>query len=373
MPTIHYLCEFRSLNGGERSMLSVWDGIVEKGYQPVLIGPGEGPLAEAARRRGVRVIGFTATDDAGRRLSQDERRRRLGRLLEEERPELLHANSLAMGRLAGPVTREAGVPSIAHLRDIMKLSRKAVEDLNANTRIIAVSNAVKAFHVAAGLDGAKTHVIYNGVDLETFRPRPASGFLHEELGIPPNAPLVASIGQIGLRKGFDVLAQAAIELSGRFPDVHYLILGERSSDKEESREFERTLRETFGRLGSRAHFLGVRTDVPRVMSELTLLVHPARQEPLGRVLLEAAASGVAVVATDVGGTEEIFPPGSGTARLVPKDDVGAMVEAMGELLAEETVRGKMGTAARHRAEEAFSIGGAVERMVAEYGGMKDEG
>ena len=370
MPTIHYLCEFPSLNGGERSMLSVWDGIMEKGYRPVLIGPGEGPLAEAARRRGVRVIAFGTTDSAGNRLSQEERRAWLGRILEEDRVELLHANSLAMGRLAGPVAREAGVRSIAHLRDIMKLSRKAIEDLNANARIIAVSNAVKAFHAAAGLDAAKTHVIYNGVDLETFRPRPASGFLHEELGIPPGAPLVAAMGQIGLRKGFDVLAQAAIELSRRFPDVHYLILGERSSDKEESREFERNLRETFGRLGERAHFLGVRTDVSRVMNELTLLVHPARQEPLGRVLLEAAASGVAVVATDVGGTVEIFPPRSGTAWLVPKDDVGALVEAMGELLSDETLREKMGEAARCRAKEAFAIGPAVERMVGEYGGMK---
>ena len=67
-------------------------------------------------------------------------------------------------------------------------------------------------------------------------------------------------------------------------------------------------------------------------------MHPARQEPLGRVLLEAAAAGVAVVATDVGGTPEIFPPDSESARLVPPDDAAALAAAMLELLDDEALR-----------------------------------
>ena len=347
-------------------MLSFWDTAAEWGIRPVLIGPERGPLGEAAKRRGVRVVGFDATDHDGNRASLDERRARLGRILEKERPVLLHANSLAMSRLAGPVVRAARIPSIAHLRDIIGLSRRAIEDINANTRILAVSRAVLAFHVAAGLDEAKARVVYNGVDLEAFRPRPASGYLHEELEIPRGVPLVAAIGQIGLRKGFDVLAEAAHAAKARPPNVHYLILGERSSEKEESRRFERDLREMFGRLGSRARFLGVRTDVNRVMNELAILVHPARQEPLGRVLLEAAASGIPVIAAEVGGTAEIFPVGSGSAKLIPKDDASALGAAMRELLEDETSRREMGAAARRRAEEAFSIKTAADKLVREY-------
>ena len=63
--------------------------------------------------------------------------------------------------------------------------------------------------------------------------------------------------------------------------------------------------------------MGVRSDVDRMLGEATLLVHPARQEPLGRVLLEAAAAGIAVVTTTVGGTREIFPPDRNAAILVP--------------------------------------------------------
>ena len=91
--------------------------------------------------------------------------------------------------------------------------------------------------------------------------------------------------------------------------MHWLIVGERTSNKDESRNFESGLRSTAAQppLAGRVHFLGSIADVPRLMTECVLLVHAARQEPLGRVLLEAAASGLAVVATDVGGTREIFP------------------------------------------------------------------
>ena len=96
----------------------------------------------------------------------------------------------------------------------------------------------------------------------------------------------------------------------------WLIIGQRFSEKEESRQFEAGLHQAgAGPLAGRIHFLGVRDDIPEILNELTLLVHPARQEPLGRVLLEAAAAGVAVVATDVGGTREIFPPESDSACL----------------------------------------------------------
>ena len=63
-------------------------------------------------------------------------------------------------------------------------------DLNCHARLLAVSEATRRFHVAAGLDGQKARVVYNGVDLARFRPRPGTGWLHEELGFPADAFLV---------------------------------------------------------------------------------------------------------------------------------------------------------------------------------------
>src|SRR5208283_4229615 len=110
-------------------------------------------------------------------------RRRLAEILLRQRGTLLHANSLAMGRLSGPVAAEASLPSLSHLRDIVTLSRQAVADLNRHRRLLAVSAATRQFHVAQGLAGEKTFVLYNGIDLEQIRPRAPTGYLHEQLGL----------------------------------------------------------------------------------------------------------------------------------------------------------------------------------------------
>jgi glycosyltransferase involved in cell wall biosynthesis len=210
-------------------------------------------------------------------------------------------------------------------------------------------------------------VLRNGVDLRQFRPRSPTGYLHRELNIPAEAPLVGDVGQIGLRKGQDVLMAAATALAGRLPEFHCLFVGRRSSGKEESRRFESDLRAAArGPLTGRVHFVGQRCDIEALLPELTLLVHVARQEPLGRVLLEAAACGVAVIATDVGGTREIFPPATCSARLVSPDRPDDLAAAMAELLGDPSERRRLGIAARRRAEAAFDVRDAVAGLVEHY-------
>jgi len=349
-------------------MLTTLDGIRAAGIETAVIAPPEGSLAEALAAKGVEVLPFVFRDAAGNRFPQDRLRAELAHLLGRRRPDLLHANSLAMGRLSGPVAADFELPSIAHLRDIVRLSARAVADLNRHSRLLAVSAATRAFHVAQGVAAEKTDVLYNGVDLNRFQPRPRCGYLHRELGLAPEADLVGTIGQICLRKGQDVLVHAAAILAEKLPNVHFVIVGERWSDKPESRQFEQALRDAAtDKLAGRLHFLGLRNDVDRVLNELSLLVHPARQEPLGRVLLEAAASGVAVVATDVGGTREIFPPDCKAARLVPPDDPDAMAAAVLELMGDEGLRASLAAAARRRAETAFDAERTTAALVEHYG------
>ena len=133
----------------------------------------------------------------------------------------------------------------------------------------------------------KCVVLNNGVDLDEFQPRPPTGYLHRELDLPASARLIAVIGQLGLRKGTDVALAAALQIADNAPDVHWLIVGERTSNKAESHEFEALLRSIAAEqpLAGRVHFLGSRSDVAQLLNECTLLVHAARQEPLGRVLL----------------------------------------------------------------------------------------
>jgi glycosyltransferase involved in cell wall biosynthesis len=367
MPEILILCEYPTLNGGERSMLATLDGVRSAGFSPAVMAPGEGPLAEEVAARGFELLPFQCRGPDGSRIAQSRLREELADVLHRRRPALLHANSLAMGRLSGPVAAECRLPSIAHLRDIVGLSVQAVADLNCHRRLLAVSEATRQFHLAQGIGADKTHVVYNGVDLEQFHPRPPTGYLHREFGLPADAQLVGSIGQLGLRKGQDVLLLAATQIADQSPRAHFLIVGERNSDKDESRQFELALRNAdSGPLFGRIHFLGRRNDVHLLLNELTLLAHTARQEPLGRVLLEAAAAGVAVVATDVGGTQEIFPPEADAARLVPPDDAGLLATAILQLLGSNDLRTRLTTAARAHVCHRFDVRATVTDLVSQY-------
>ena len=367
MPRLVLLFEYATLSGGERSILATLEDVRGAGFDVAAIAPPKGPLAEKLSEVGVELSPLVTVDADGKRFSQARIREELAQVLKRLRPDLLHANSLSMGRLSGPVVAEMGVPGISHLRDIVRLSRRAIEDLNCHSRLLAVSRATRDYHVAAGLSAEKTRVLHNGVDLARFYPRPATGYLHRELGIPGEARLLGTIGQIGLRKGQDVFLQAAERLADVLPDVHYLIVGQRWSQKEESVQFESKLREAAaGPLRGRFHLLGYRDDVDRLLNELTLLIHPARQEPLGRVLLEAAASGLAVVASEVGGTAEIFPSSLRAARLVQPGDGEALAGAIAELLGNSAARHSMATAARRRAEKAFGMKTAAAGLIEQY-------
>jgi glycosyltransferase involved in cell wall biosynthesis len=367
MPEVLLLFEYPSLSGGERSMLAALGGPREAGFRFAAVVPPRGPLAAALASHGVRIHPFSWAGQDGTRRDLETLRGELASTIASLGPDLLHAASLSMSRLSGPVASRAGIPSLGHLRDILKLPAAAVADLARHTRLLAVSQAVRDRHAASGIPGDRIHVLPNGVDLETFRPRPSTGFLHRELGLPREARLVASIGQIGMRKGVDVLVDAARRVARSDPRTHFVFAGERWSRKEEAVRYEEEVRAAAREVpGGRFRFLGLRDDVDRLLGEAVLLVHAARQEPLGRVLLEAAASGVAVVATDVGGTREIFPPGSGTARLVPPDDALSLADAIRETLRDDAARAAMGKAARRRAEEAFDARAAGKALARHY-------
>jgi glycosyltransferase involved in cell wall biosynthesis len=372
---VAWLFEYPTLHGGEHSLLATLPYLRSAGVEAVALAPAAGPLAERLRRENVESAPFETLDGAGRKDPPAELREQLAERLVEIKPDLLHANSLAMGRLSGPVAADLRLPGLSHLRDIIKLSAAAVADLNRHVRLLAVSRATRDFHAAQGLAAEKLHVLYNGVDLQEFHPRAPSGRLRARLGLPADALLVGAIGQLVMRKGHDVLARAAASLAERLPRAHWVLAGARYSQKAEAVEYEAALRRTFAAagLGERVHFLGTIDAIADLLPELAMLVHPSRQEPLGRVLLEAAASGVACIATDVGGTREIFPPAGSAARLVPAGDAEALAAAIAELAANPQERVRLGQAARRRAEACFDIRQAAAGLVRHYRDARGSG
>ncbi len=367
MPLVLLLFEYPTLLGGENSLLASLPEAMKAGYRFQAVAPANSALAQQLTTQGVEVHPWREPLHGVRR-SLEERRTELASALQRLRPDLLHANSLAMSRLSGPVASDMGIPSIGHLRDIISLSRQAIADLNRHTRLLAVSAATRNWHIAQGVDAGKTFVCYNGVDLTVFCPRPPTGFLHRELQLPAQTLLMGSIGQVGVRKGLDTTLTAFRRLAPRWETLHWIIVGERTSTKDEAIAYERQLHEDALRspLAGRVHFLGVRHDVPRLLNELTLLAHAARQEPLGRVLLEAAASGTPLIASDVGGTREILPPDTFTSSLVPPDEPAALEQAIHHLMDNPQERERLAVHLRQRAAAAFDIRHAAQRLLVHY-------
>ena len=248
------------------------------------------------------------------------------RLVARLSPDLVHANSLSTARLAGPVLAATGVPSVGHLRDIVGLSRQAIDDVNCLDRLVAVSEATREFHVAQGIDAAKCVVVQQRRRSRRISAAGSDGVFAPRVGA--SAECTADRHD---RPGRDA------EGDGRGARGGDAVGGGgagRALARRRRADFEERTKPTSSKrccthaaqeppLAGRVHFLGTRNDVSRLLPECALLVHAARQEPLGRVLLEAAACGLAVVATDVGGTREIFPSEAEGAVLVPADDAGA--------------------------------------------------
>jgi glycosyltransferase involved in cell wall biosynthesis len=160
-----------------------------------------------------------------------------------------------------------------------------------------------------------------------------------------------------------LLAQAAVSLAQEFPKARYLFVGQRHSHKDESIAYEEAIHQIFREAGieERLLCLGFCEDVPAILNEVDLLVHAAHQEPLGRVLLEAASCGKAIVATRVGGTTEILTD-EVSALLTSPDDVEALTAAIRRMLTDAELRIRLGQQARRDAIERFALPRAAARV-----------
>lgn len=362
MTKILLVGEFESLNGGERSTLVVVKELRNR-YRFEAAVPTTGAFAESLRALNIPVHDFQCYNREGKRSSLNELRNQIAQVIDRVEPDLVHAISLSTSRILGPVCAECDVKSIGHLRDIIRVSQQVMHDLNRNSMLVAVSRATLEWHVSNGLDEQISRVVHNGIDLEQFTPRETRHEIHDELGLDHEAALLVSIGQIGMRKGLDVLLDAFEIACQQETRAHLVIVGQRFSEKEEAVEHEQLLRNRsgLGGLKGRVHWLGYRYDVHRILNDATLVVHSARQEPLGRVLLEAAASGVPMIATDVGGTREIFPDNSG-AIIVEKDRGDQIAAAIVRVLTNPELQRSMGRMARERVVSCFDARQSAMRM-----------
>ncbi len=339
-------------------------------------------LEAELRQAGAEVIVLSAEPELARRdhwpvgWERDlQMARAVRRLARRFRPDIVHLHfcvvfSLLPGaiRLGGAsnivATEHISLPSVRRPwgRDIPARLRNRL-CLALIRRILAVSGYVRRRLIES--DHAppnKVRVLYNGVDVGRFRPRPdAQGLAaaRARLGLSPENEVVTSVGQLIEAKGMSYLIDAAAELRDR-PQLVVLIVGDgdrRSALADQVRRLG---------LGERVRLLGGRDDVDEILAVSDLFVCPSVwDEALGYVNLEAMAAGLPVVASRMGGIPEAVRDGE-TGLLTSPRDAKALAEAIERLLADPERRQAMGRAGRRRVEESFSMERAIEDTVALY-------
>lgn len=214
---------------------------------------------------------------------------------------------------------------------------------------VANSGATAA---TAGPRARNVHVIHPGVDLDRFHPGPADPAVRASLGAVPEAPLIGIVGRLDERKGIDVLVRAVAGLEGPASAARLAVVGDVGIA---TMGYAHDLRARAERaLGDRIRFVGRRDDVPEVLRALDVLVNASVAEPFGRSVLEAQASGLAVIGTRSGGIPE-FVAHERTGLLVPPLDDKALTAALDRLLTDDGLRRQLGAKAREQAEAHFGL------------------
>ncbi len=197
-------------------------------------------------------------------------------------------------------------------------------------------------------DRSRLRIVYNGCDPDEVSARVEPGRVRAELGLDADRPVVSLVGEVGWRKGQEILLAAAARLRGEHPGAVYLLAGE-GDGLADLQARSRGM----GLDDGTVRFLGFRPDPLSVMADSDVVVLPSRREGFPNSLLEAMALGRPVVATAVDGIPELVVPGR-TGALVPVDDVEGFAAQLGALLDDPARRRAWGEAGRLRVRRRFS-------------------
>jgi glycosyltransferase involved in cell wall biosynthesis len=277
-----------------------------------------------------------------------------------ERPDLLHTHMVHADVYGSVAAHALRLPflSTRHNDDRYLLGPFKYVDrafMSGVAGIVAISDAVREFHVRAGLPAQKLVTIHYGLD---ELPAAESELTPEAAGIPPDAPLVLAIGRLIEQKDHATLLGAFARVRDDIPDARLTILGwGRLEEATKARVRELGLED--------AVLLPGRVEPAAWLARADVFAHTSRWEGFGIVLLEAMLSGLPVVATRVSAVPEIVVDGE-TGILVPVGDEVAIAAALSALLADPERRQRLGEAGRGRARAEFSVARMTDRTMALY-------
>jgi sugar transferase (PEP-CTERM/EpsH1 system associated) len=297
---------------------------------------------------------------------------KLGRLLRQLSPEIVHTRNLAalegqlLAALVGIKARVHGEhgwdamdPDGSKYLYLRRLLRPLV------SRYIALSGQIDSYlHSRVNIPRERISRICNGVDSDRFRPAsagrealPVAGFA------PPDTVVIGTVGRMETVKDQLTLVRAFLRLLQEVPDgrdhLRLVLVGDGPLRHQVIALLEQA------DVRKLAWLPGVCEDIPTLLRGLDIFVLPSQVEGISNTILEAMASGLPVVATRVGGNAELIVEGE-SGWLVPANDPAAMATALRAYIDAPATRRAHGSAARRRVERSFSMAAMVNAYVTVY-------
>lgn len=339
------------------------------GYEVVLV-TRVGGMQSRIEADGVRVIPLAISRGGMNPLRDLRMLVRLVRIYREECPALVHHVAIKPVIYGSFAARVAGVPNIVNalgglgfafisrtwrgrgLRQVVRLLLRAA--LRRGVLILQNRDDVSLLRRERLIDGDRIRLVRgSGVDLDRFRPAPA---------LPAGPPVVVLTARMLWDKGIGEFVAAARRLRENGNAARFVLVGGR--DDENPRGIDAATLLQWQREGV-VEWWGHRDDMTAVFSQATIACLPSYREGLPKALLEAAACGLPLVASDVPGCREVVRQGE-NGLLVPARDDEALARALGELLSNPAKRQTFAKASRALAEGEFGEQAIVSRILAIY-------
>ncbi len=281
------------------------------------------------------------------------------KILKKEEYEIIHTNSIRthlIGSRAIPVVKKKYPKCTWFVHDFTFPGWAVKRIGSVPSKIFSCSQAVKEDFMKKGISEKLVEVVPNGVDGARFLHFPRRKFMQD-------SPSIGMLGRIDIWKGQDVFLKSAGIVIRKFPKAKFLIFGESSPYDKKTVDFENSLKkyvEDHG-LAHNVEFRGF-VDPEKAFPEMDVFVHASTSpEPFGRVIIEALAAGVPVIATREGGPSEIIHDGL-QGSLVPACDPDILGERILDLITSEDLRDTYSGNGRKLISQKFSLSLVTEKI-----------
>ena len=349
------------LGGGQITLLSLAKGLDKDKFEILTASGGGGPLVDELGKLGVPHISIDIRKSSGPGAVV-----RIAAALGRVGIDVLHTHGGVAGLYGRLAAKKAGIPAVVHTlhgihylhyrNPLLKwafivLERRLSRSTDA---VIFVSQADLRKGMKLRLAPAgKARLIRNGIDPAGMIPGFDRAAKKIELG-SAGRPLIVAVSRLHRQKGLKYLLRAVPLIREEIPAVKVVIAGGGPLESKLASAVRRL------RIGESAALLGERKDAREVLAAADVFVLPSLWEGLPYVLVEAAALGKPIVATDIDGVREVVRSGE-TGVLVQPRDPGGLAAALILLLRDRDLAGQLGERARRDIPSAF----ALERMVRE--------